>query len=147
MPSIVPNTIIAEAIMAALHDTGLSQVKWGELHGLQQSRISTWLNLTPKANISKKDWPKLYAAIKNYLPEDFAPDFYANSKNESIKTSDFRELASNLEKLAPGKQIVTGVINVGVPAEKIVKVINASNLSELQKNELIGKIFCEGDEL
>ena len=149
MQSIVPNRIIAEAITAALHATGLTQTEWGKLYGLQQSRISNWINQTPKANISGKDWPKLYEAIKQYLPEDFEPEFYADviTRNDSPKNSDLRKLALNLEKLAPGKQIVTGVINVGISAQKIVSVINKSDLSDRQKNKLIEKILCEGEAL
>lgn len=133
--------LLSEKIVEALKYTMISlfgndrgnQRRFAAYLGVSTANISRWLNLDV-SSIEGPIWEKIKDKLQ-YPPPD---------PNEA-KASKILEMKDILHNLAPGKQIVTGVINVGISANKIVKVINSSNLSERQKNELIEKIFCEGE--
>ncbi len=107
----------------------------------QASSINQYFNgKTPTC--TQAVWNRLYPLIAPYY-ENTTP---ALTDDEiKLKTpATVRDITEILEQFAPGRQIITGVINVyGVSIEKINAAINDSSLSEEQKRELKEKIFLE----
>lgn len=123
----------------------------GRAHNIPKDRLSKWSSGKIKS-MTKEDYNNLPPYLKPYLP---VPDRTGNSfsnvaviegslekKTDSEKEAVLiKNLSSTLEQLAPGHQIVTGVIYVGIPHEKIMNAILSSNLTTKQKLELQTKIF------
>lgn len=124
---------------------------FAEFIGIPQNYISRWKNPdTYHLNIKEENWEKLYPEIKKYLPSGFKPT-YADDDNVTTairkqrpqkRTALFEDLFSILEQLAPGHQIITGIINVnGVPNEKIIKALKKLNLTEQQEKNFLYEIL------
>lgn len=123
------------------------QTKLSTEFNISKENISRWLQHDPAhktKRITEPLWNKLYPAIKDFLKSEPAVTSNYKPNNESSKNingEDLETLALDLSKLANGRQIVTGVINVGISNEKIIAVINQSDLTDKQKNKLITDIF------
>ena len=87
-------------------------------------------------------WDRLYPLIAPYYEN--APPSTTDNVTKLKAPATVKDITEVLEQFAPGRQIITGVINVyGVPIEKINAAINGSSLSAEQKRELKEKIFLD----
>lgn len=107
----------------------------------QASSINQYCNgKTPTC--TQAVWDRLYPLIAPYY-ENVPPSTIDNVTKLKAPAT-VKDITEVLEQFAPGRQIITGVINVyGVPIEKINTAINDSSLSAEQKRELKEKIFLE----
>lgn len=106
---------------------------------LQPSSINQYKNGTTKA-CTQGTWEKLYPELQDYY-DTKSVNIDENSE-EITQTSSVKDVIDMLDRHAPGRQIVTGIINVyGVPVEKVITAIRESNLNEKQRQELREKIF------
>lgn len=101
----------------------------------QPSSLNKYINgSTQTCNV--ETWEKLFKVIEEYYP-----GFQHNTVSETTADK-LVSLTDILGELAPGKQIITGVLNLsGVPAEKIRKAIADAKLTEEQRRDLIFRIF------
>jgi len=107
-----------------------SQKRFAEYLGVEKSTVSRWLS-GDTASIEPRTWEK----IKDKLLDPPAP---------SPDPQKLFEISSLLQELAPGKQIVTGVINVvGIPSERIMSALDSTEMDEVTREELRKKIFRE----
>lgn len=105
----------------------------------QPSSINQYKNGTTPA-CTQGTWEKLYPELQNYY-DTKSVNIDENSE-EITQTSSVKDVIDMLDRHAPGRQIVTGIINVyGVPVEKVITAIRESNLNEKQRQELREKIF------
>lgn len=103
--------------------------------GLNRSIFSKWRSGTIKST-SKVIYEKIFPRLEPYMDS-------SQIKQQTITNGDsFTAVADLIAKVAPGRQIVTGIINIsGIQIEKIQNAINHSSLTQEQKNELTLKIF------
>lgn len=107
---------------------------------LQPSSINQYKNRTTKA-CTQGTWEKLYPELQNYY-DTKSVNIDDKNPEEITQTSSVKDVIDMLDRHAPGRQIITGIINVyGVPVEKVITAIRESNLNEKQRQELREKIF------
>lgn len=142
---------IIQAIKQAIKKYGTA-IELAQKTGISKENISRWKN-QKTFTITPDLWDKLHPEIEMFLPSINQDENVKIKDNADVPTRNVfqfqdrqatvNDISTLLERFAPGRQIVTGVINVnGIPAEKITTAINeATHLSEEQKKELIYKIF------
>ena len=149
---------IPEKILDALHRklAAMAEENHGDGKGLQKklaaeigvkpNYVSRWLNR--RVGIGVSMWRKLEPVLRPFLPEGYnpfkssiTPQQRPQPPSPTVQHKLFDDLSRTLSKLAPGHQIVTGVINVGIPNEKIVQAIASMDLPVETKLELQKRIF------
>ena len=104
----------------------------------QASSINQYCNGQTRS-CTKGTWDKLYKMIASFYPDQPSPD----EEDSQRKSATVKDVADVIEKYAPGRQVLTGIINVyGIPVERISAAIStAAFLTEEQKKYLIYEIF------
>lgn len=128
-----------EAIRNAVKEKYGSEADLAREAGINQPSSINQYCKGQTRSCTKATWDKLYKMIVPFYSDQPSSE----DGDDLLKSATVKDIADVVEKYAPGRQIVTGIINVnGIPVERISSAIStAAFLTEDQKRYLIYEIF------